>query len=350
MVVEGYTDTIMAHQAGLDFFVASLGTAFTKENAQSLKRYSGKVYMIFDGDSAGLDAAERSLELLVAEDLDVLIYSVVDGKDPCDVIAETGGEAFWESVQNDSMNIFDFKWKRTIGSQEAASSPQALSRAVTEFLGLVAKISDKVARRATLNNYLEKLALLGLKPADLPLAKLGLDAPAPAAANVPQQQEGGPGAEASLHPLLEMVVLCMSDLPEKAAEIWEAVPGGLLAGETGQALQASVAALFSAGSFTVDKLVHDMNPVVRSAVIELLDREEETTINPAGEALRRWANCRKDLQRWKLNDEIDRLTRERISASDSGDTEQEKNLRREISGLRKERSRLKETDEVTLSS
>ena len=96
--------------------------------------------------------------------------------------------------------------------------------------------------------------------------------------------------------------------------------------------------------------MHDMNPVVRSTVIELLDRETETSANPEGEALRRWANCRKDLQRWSLNDKIDRLTRERISASDSGDTEQEKSLRREISGLRRERSRLKETDELTLSS
>ena|GEM_PF-212770 len=351
VVVEGYTDTIMAHQAGLDFFVASLGTAFTKENAHALKRYSGKVYMIFDGDSAGLDAAERSLELLVSEDLDVQIYPVVDGKDPCDVIAETGGEAFWESVQNDSLDILEFKWNRTIGSQEAAASPQALSRAVSEFLGLVAKISDKVARRRTLNTYIERLGLLGLRPGDLPLAKLGFDAPAPPAANVPQQQESDSGVEDSLHPLLEMVVLCMSDLPEKAAGIWEAVPAGLLAGEAGQALQSSVESLFAGGSFTVDRLVHDMNPVVRSAVIELLDREVEASVNSSAEVLRRWTNCSKDLQRWRLNDELDRLIRERISASDSGAVEQEKSLRREISGLRKELSRLrKEPDELTLSS
>ena len=146
-------------------------------------------------------------------------------------------------------------------------------------------------------------------------------------------------------------MLCMSDLPEKAAEIWEAVSDGLLTGEAGQALQSSVENLFSAGSFTVDRLVHDMNPVIRSAVIGLLDREVEASVNPAAEALRRWANCRKDLQRWRLNDEIDSLTRERISASDSGAAEQEKSLRREISGLRRELSRLRnETDELTLSS
>ncbi|MEE3199047.1 MAG: hypothetical protein VX254_03370, partial [Planctomycetota bacterium] len=279
------------------------------------------------------------------------IYPVVDGKDPCDVIAETGGEAFWESVQGGALNIFDFKWNRTIGSQEAADSPQALSRAVTEFLGLVAKISDKVARRTTLNTYIEKLGLLGLRPGDLPLAKLGLDAPAPAPAAVPQQQEGESGTEASLHPLLEMVVLCMSDRPDNATEIWEAVPAGLLAGEAGQALQSSLESLLAGGSFTVDRLVHDMNPLVRSAVIELLDREVEASVNSAAEALRRWKNCSKDLQRWRLNDEIDRLTRERISASDSGAADQETNLRREISGLRKELSRLrKEPDELTLSS
>jgi hypothetical protein len=94
-----------------------------------------------------------------------------------------------------------------------------------------------------------------------------------------------------------------------------------------------------------------MNPVVRSAVIELLDREVEDSVNSSAEVLRRWTNCSKDLQRWRLNDEIDRLTRERISASDSGAVEQEKSLRREISGLRKELSRLrKEPDELTLSS
>ena len=350
VVVEGYTDAIMAHQGGLDFFVASLGTAFTKENAQSLKRYADKVYMIFDGDSAGLDAAERSLELLVGEDIDVVIYPVRDGKDPCDAIAELGGEAFWASVQEGATNIFDFKWNRTIASQEAASSPQALSRAVTEFLGLVAKIADKVARRATLNQYVEKLGILGISAEDLPLEKLGLGAPA--AADPQQQQPNGPEGEVRLHPLLKMVLQCMIGLPQNAAEIWESVPAELFASEVEQALRSSLEKLLSEeGIFTVDALVHDMDPAVRKAVIPILHEEAEVPMDSGSESLRRWTGCRKDLQRWKINAGLDRLTRERLSASSAGDADLEKSLSKEITGLRKEKSRLREeTDELTLSS
>ena len=349
VVVEGYTDAIMAHQAGLDHFVASLGTAFTKENTQSLKRYADRVYMIFDGDSAGLKAAERSLELLVGENLDVLIYPLADGKDPCDAIAELGGEVFWQEVQESSVDIFEFKWSRTIESSEAGSSPQALSRAVSEFLSLVAKISDKIARRVILNKYVEKLEMHGISRDDLPLEKLGLLA---------QEQDESHSLElhaqeSGMEPLLYEVLKCMVNSPKQSQRLWESVPPQLIAGEVGEALDLYVKREFSGGGFNKsDRLLHDeMHPVVRQAVFNILNEQDEEQGTLGADLAIQLENCIKDLHRLELQYNIDSRKEERVAAGKAGDTERERELRKEVTGLRKELSRLRsmETDEMTMS-
>ena len=354
VVVEGYTDAIMAHQAGLDHFVASLGTAFTKENTQSLKRYADRVYMIFDGDSAGLKAAERSLELLVGENLDVLIYPLADGKDPCDAISELGGEAFWQKVQEDSVDIFEFKWKRTIESSEAASSPQALSRAVGEFLSLVAKISDKIARRVILNKYVEKLGLHGISREDLPLEKLGLLTPAKEEPSAPEPQL----QESRMEPLLKEVLKCMVNSPAQAQSLWESVPSRLIAGEMGEALDSYVKRELSGGGFKQsDKLLHDdMHPALRQAVFDIFNEQDDEPGELDADSSLQVENCEKDLRRWGLRDNLKGLKEERALACKAGETERELKLRKEITGLRKELSRLRtetmeamETDELTMS-
>ena len=177
------------------------------------------------GGMPGLKAAERSIELLVGENLDVLIYPLSDGKDPCDAIAESGGDAFWESVKTDSVDIFDFKWNRTIETAEAAASPQMLSRGVKDFLSLVAKISDKVARRVVLNKYVERFEILGIAMEDLPLEEMGLFSPEREREEVQQQE---PVLNEGRITLLESILFVMISAPGQA----EAITGvGLCGGE-----------------------------------------------------------------------------------------------------------------------
>lgn len=133
-IVEGYTDVIVAHQGGLETFVASLGTAFTAENARLLQRLASRVVMIFDGDAAGQRALERSLDLLVAEEVDVRIFTVTDGKDPCDAVLALGGEEFQRRVAEDSTSIFEFKWRMAVETQ-GRNSPQARARGSTTVSG-----------------------------------------------------------------------------------------------------------------------------------------------------------------------------------------------------------------------
>ncbi len=159
-VVEGYTDVIMAHQAGLKHLVASLGTAFTQQNAQQLKRLAPQVEMVFDGDSAGQSAAERSLDLLVEEDLDVKIYSVVNGLDPCDAIQQDGAEVFYEKLRRDAVGIFEFKWNRTIGSlKEGRDGASHKAQALDEVLKLLVKLPNPVTRQLQVSDLADKLGI-----------------------------------------------------------------------------------------------------------------------------------------------------------------------------------------------
>lgn len=159
-IVEGYTDAIVAHQAGLDFFVASLGTAFTSENAHRLARMVPRVLLIFDGDAAGQKATERSLDLLVEESLDVRIYTVKDGKDPCDAIQALGAEEFRRRIESEAVGIFEFKWRRTVDSEEArGAGPAGRARALDEFLDLVARVPNVVARKLYVREFSERIGV-----------------------------------------------------------------------------------------------------------------------------------------------------------------------------------------------
>jgi DNA primase len=93
-VVEGYTDVIAAHQAGLCNIVGTLGTALGEDHLRSLRRLSERVVLVFDGDQAGQTAADRSLELFLGSDLDLRVLSLPAGLDPCDFVLRQGGEAF----------------------------------------------------------------------------------------------------------------------------------------------------------------------------------------------------------------------------------------------------------------
>jgi len=93
-VVEGYTDVIAAHQAGLTNFVGTLGTALGDEHVASLRQLADQVVLVFDGDEAGQKAADRSLELFLGHDVDVRVLTLPEGIDPCDFLEREGVEAF----------------------------------------------------------------------------------------------------------------------------------------------------------------------------------------------------------------------------------------------------------------
>lgn len=136
-VVEGYTDVIAVHQAGVKNVVATLGTSFTAGHAKLLRRYAKNIVLIFDSDVAGAAAAERALEICLAESIDLKVTSVPQGKDPCDFVLAAGGDEFKKLIAN-AADVMQYRWEKLtekFGRSENLSDRRA---ATEEFLRSVA--------------------------------------------------------------------------------------------------------------------------------------------------------------------------------------------------------------------
>lgn len=137
VVVEGYTDVIMAHQAGCKNVVATLGTSLTAGHGRLLRRYAKRVVLIYDSDVAGIEAANRALQVCLAQKIDIKIASVPQGKDPCDFVLENGKDAFERLVEN-ATDVFQYKWQRLSESLESDNALSDKKTAVEDFIQSVA--------------------------------------------------------------------------------------------------------------------------------------------------------------------------------------------------------------------
>ncbi len=136
-VAEGYTDCIMAHQFGFANIVATLGTSFTPGHARILRRYAKEIVLVFDSDTAGVEAANRALEICLAQPVGIRIASIPKGKDPCEFLLTQGREEFQQVIES-AVDVFEFKWKRLkqkLSGTDAVSDSKA---AVDEFIRAVA--------------------------------------------------------------------------------------------------------------------------------------------------------------------------------------------------------------------
>lgn len=108
IICEGYMDVISLHQAGFDNAVASLGTAFTSQQASLLKRYTDEVLLAYDSDSAGIKAAQRAIPMLKEAGLRARVINMKPYKDPDEFIKNLGTDAFEERIAN-AQNSFMFE-------------------------------------------------------------------------------------------------------------------------------------------------------------------------------------------------------------------------------------------------
>jgi len=137
VVVEGYTDCIMAHQFGCTNVVATLGTSFTTGHGRILRRYAKKVILLFDSDVAGIEAANRALDVCLSQRIDIRLASVPEGKDPCDFLLAAGKERF-EQLLNDAVDVFQFKWNRLTASFGSEDTLAGKRSAIEEYLQTIA--------------------------------------------------------------------------------------------------------------------------------------------------------------------------------------------------------------------
>ncbi|MBS4535290.1 DNA primase [Clostridium sp. D2Q-14] len=108
ILVEGYMDVISLNKYGVDYAVASLGTAFTENQAKLLKRYAKEFYICYDSDEAGMRATDKALEVLYQQGIKAKVIILPKGKDPDDFIKERGKKAYQEAI-NKSLDLIDYK-------------------------------------------------------------------------------------------------------------------------------------------------------------------------------------------------------------------------------------------------
>ena len=157
ILCEGQIDVIAMHRAGYNNAVAPQGTAFTEDQARLLKRYTNKIYICFDGDTAGTKATFKALEILLSHNLEVKIISLPYGSDPDTILQTNGKEALVECVTN-AKDFLDF----TIDSLSKTydlSSPFDKNRLVQEILSSISKINNSIIRTTSASLLAKRLGL-----------------------------------------------------------------------------------------------------------------------------------------------------------------------------------------------
>lgn len=151
-LVEGYTDVISLHQAGIPNVVAVSGTSLTQGQINLLKRFSNNIYLIFDGDSAGMNAAMRSLDLLLEQQANVRTIMLPEGEDPDSVIKNIGKEAFLTYLEEQNKDFLDFKL--SVLPEAKSEDPFERTKAIREIVRTIGLLSDQLNRSL----YIKKAA------------------------------------------------------------------------------------------------------------------------------------------------------------------------------------------------
>ena len=146
ILVEGYLDLVVLHQAGFENAVASLGTALTPAQVKLLARFAERVVVSYDGDAAGQSATARSLELFLDRGFDVRVAEIPGGLDPDDFVRERGAPAY-EALVRQAPGYLDFIVQQELAGRDL-SRPEEQVAAINAILPKLARLESPVHRAA----------------------------------------------------------------------------------------------------------------------------------------------------------------------------------------------------------
>jgi DNA primase len=157
-LVEGYTDVISMHQAGVANVVASSGTSLTKEQIQLISRYTKNITVLYDGDSAGIKASFRGIDLILEHDLDVRAVVFPEGEDPDSYSRQLGSEEFEVYLKNNAQDFITFKTNvLTDGGKEV--DPVQKVKIIREVVESIALIPDGIKRSVYIKSCSSQLQI-----------------------------------------------------------------------------------------------------------------------------------------------------------------------------------------------
>ena len=142
-MVEGYTDVIAMHQCGLENVVANSGTALSNHQIRLLHRFTQNIVLLYDGDEAGIHAAMRGTDMLLAEGMNIKVLVLPDGDDPDSFSKKHTADEFRTYIEQHQTDFIQFKTDLLL---KGVTDPQKRSEAVSSILKSVSVIPDKLKR------------------------------------------------------------------------------------------------------------------------------------------------------------------------------------------------------------
>jgi DNA primase len=143
-LVEGYTDVIQMHQAGIENVVSSSGTALTPDQIRLINRLTKNVTVLFDGDAAGLRASLRGIDLILEEGMNVKVCSFPDGEDPDSFAKKTPLPQLVEYLDQNALDFIQFK--ASVLMKEAKGDPIKKADLIRDMVVSISKIPDRIKR------------------------------------------------------------------------------------------------------------------------------------------------------------------------------------------------------------
>ncbi len=155
-LVEGYTDVISLHQAGIEYAVSSSGTSLTAGQVKLIKRYTSNVSLLYDGDKAGIKAALRGIDLLLEEGTQVKVVLFPEGHDPDSYSRSVSSTELERYLKEEAMDFTDFMLHVLIGDDTDPVKKAEATHRIVESLSL---ISDQIARSIYIESCSKKLGI-----------------------------------------------------------------------------------------------------------------------------------------------------------------------------------------------
>ncbi len=143
-LVEGYTDVISLHQAGIENVVASSGTSLTVEQIKLIKRFTPNITILYDGDAAGIKASFRGIDLILYQGMNVKIVLFPEGEDPDSFARSHTGSELEDFIKKEAVDFIKFKTRLLL--DETLGDPTAKVKLIKEIVQTIAHIPDAINR------------------------------------------------------------------------------------------------------------------------------------------------------------------------------------------------------------
>ena len=155
-MVEGYTDVIAMHQCGIENVVANSGTALSVHQIKLLRRFTQNITLLYDGDEAGIHAAMRGTDMLLAEGMNIKVLLLPDGDDPDSFSKKHSAQEFKDYIEKNATDFISFKTRLTV---ENVTDPVKRSEAIGGIVKSISVIPDQILRSTYLSELSQRMGI-----------------------------------------------------------------------------------------------------------------------------------------------------------------------------------------------